>query len=369
MTQQTPLYENHQKQGAVMVDFAGWAMPLHYGSQLDEHQQVRKDVGMFDVSHMGIIDINGIEASAFLRRLLANNIDKLTPGQALYSCMLNHEGGVVDDLIVYCISADFFRLVVNAATAKKDLQWMQLNQSPFSVVITQHLDFAIIAIQGPNAREKVSQVLPEFKTHIASVKKFHFFMDSSNFGAPHSSDTEGRWLVARTGYTGEDGLEIILPAGKAAALWQAFANNGIPPIGLGARDTLRLEAGLNLYGQDMDESVTPLVSNLGWTVAFEPPSRLFIGRRALEAQRDQGVSEKLVGLVLLDKGVLRHDQSVLDQNQTVGKVTSGSFSPTLKQAIGLARIYGNVERECAVLIRHKSLRAQIVQPPFVRSKS
>lgn len=360
MPQRTPLYPEHLKQHALMVDFAGWEMPLHYGSQIEEHHKVRQDAGMFDVSHMGVVDIVGADAKPYLEYLLANNVGKLkAPGKALYTCMLNREGGVIDDLIVYFISPTHYRLVVNAATREKDIRWLQQQATSFDVKILFQPSLAILAIQGPHACAKVSIAIPALKDKIAALKPFHFFQEKK-------AHTEHNILIARTGYTGEEGLEMIASPDTIVHYWKAFLLVGIAPIGLGARDTLRLEAGLNLYGQDMDETVSPLESNLAWTVALEPHDRQFIGREALEKQNQTGLQRKLVGLILLDKGVLRHHQRVLLGNEPVGTITSGTYSPTLKQAIALARVQATVEEDCFVEIRGKQLKAQIVQPPFVR---
>ncbi len=403
MSKQTALNDVHRSLGALMVDFAGWDMPLHYGSQIEEHHFVRNDAGMFDVSHMGVVDIQGESAQAFLKYLLANNIDKLKePGKALYSCLLNHEGGVLDDLIVYYLSPTHYRLVINAATAEKDLNWirsllkkeshfhqdtMNSINSVASVTITPRQHMSVVAVQGPKALEKTISALPQFQSQINQLKPFHFFITDKNgasisgtnikISGTHIKDTakdtakvtvKDAWLIAKTGYTGEDGLEIILPEKDVKELWSTLLRAGIHPIGLGARDTLRLEAGLNLYGQDMDETVSPLESNLSWTVAFEPESRDFVGRKALLMQKQRGLGQKLVGLILLEKGVLRHDQQIFKNGdaEPIGKVTSGSFSPTLKKSIALARIQIDIENECLVQIRDKLLKAQIVQPPFVR---
>lgn len=379
-----PLSESHEALGATMVDFAGWWMPLHYGSQIEEHHRVRQDVGMFDVSHMGIIDIKGKDAKAFLSYLLSNDIEKLKePGSAFYTCLLNHQGGILDDLIVYYIAVNHYRLVVNAATLKKDYEWIQSIQSDPLVnanqISIEKIPLAILAIQGPHARKKVSDLFPSLKNQILSLKPFHFFITTMNDNINISSEP---WMIARTGYTGEDGIEIFLPQNDVVVLWQTLFKAGISPIGLGARDTLRLEAGYNLYGQDMDESVTPFESNLAFTVAFEA-KRDFIGRAVLEKQKQQGSSQKLVGILLLDKGVLRGGQMLYETKEndehlnsspnsnpqrTIGIVTSGSFSPTLKKAIGLARVYDydNLDKTCHVLIRQKELKAQIVKPPFYR---
>lgn len=406
MPKQTPLYESHLALGGLMVDFAGWKMPLHYGSQITEHQQVREDAGIFDVSHMGILDIEGEDASVFLRIVLANNIDKIREsreeenslkdnsnavdilkkggestgfgqkyGQALYSCMLNEKGGVIDDLIVYDLTPNHFRLIVNAARTEFDLAWLNQHKGALSVNIIHRTDLGILAIQGPNARSKTSLAFPSLRENIQALKSFQFFLAESTMAksvqSKKHSDSETDLLIAQTGYTGEDGLEVLLPKADLKAFWDACLGAQIFPIGLGARDTLRLEAGLNLYGQDMNESVTPLESNLAWTVAFLPSNRNFIGREALNLQQSQGIPKKLVGILLLEKGVLRHGQKIFQGENCVGEVTSGSFSPTLKKSIALARIQSNIQegsQDCRVEIRNQLFKIQILKPPFVRRR-
>jgi aminomethyltransferase len=354
----TPLNQTHRDMNAKMVDFGGWDMPLHYGSQLDEHHKVRQDAGMFDVSHMLPVDIKGENVRDFLRYLVANNVDKLTlPGKALYSCMLTPQGGVIDDLIIYFLSETWFRIVVNAGTADKDVAWM-LNQhdklAP-GLEITPRRDLAMVAIQGPNARAKVWQVIPDSQSATEELKLFQ-------------STVVNQYFIARTGYTGEDGFEIILPAADAPAFWKALHAAGVSPAGLGARDTLRLEAGMNLYGQDMDETKNPMESGLGWTVDLKS-ERDFIGKQAL---LDTPVMQQLVGLILVDRGVLRSHQQVIAQHNGVeyqGEITSGGFSPTINQSIALARlpIQISVGDEVDVEVRDKKLRAKVVKYPFVRN--
>ena len=353
MTQKTVLNEAHRRLGARMVDFGGWDMPLHYGSQLEEHHAVRNDCGMFDVSHMCAVDVAGPAAHDFLSRLLANNVDKLTlPGKALYSAMLNESGGVVDDLIVYAVDPTHYRIVINAGTAEKDLAWMAARVADWSleVTVTPRRDLAIIAVQGPNAKTRVWQVLPETRAVTESLKPFF-------------SARVGDYFIATTGYTGEDGFEITLPATQAESLWQRLNDAGVRPIGLGARDTLRLEAGMNLYGQDMDETVSPLDAGLAWTVDLVSP-RDFVGKAALLAQPQRA---QFLGLLLLDKGVLRAHQHVVSDSGD-GEITSGTFSPTLQQSIALARLpltvrIGDTVR---VAVRDKQLAARVVKPCFVR---
>lgn len=355
MVEKTPLHDAHVSMGARMVDFGGWDMPLHYGSQIEEHHAVRSDAGMFDVSHMTVVDLHGADSAAFLARLLANDVGKLKqPGKALYSCMLTEDGGVIDDLIVYYLSDDWYRLVVNAATREKDLAWIRAQAEGFAVEVKERRELAMIAVQGPNAREKASTCLPAGERESA--------LSLTPFLAAAIDDL----FIARTGYTGEDGWEIILPGDRAPQLWACLATAGIRPCGLGARDTLRLEAGMNLYGSDMDESTTPLESGLGWTLAWEPQERDFIGRQALEIQRRDGAKRKLVGLLLEDRGVLRGHQTVLVEGAGEGEVTSGTFSPTLGRSIGLARVPVATGETCEVEIRGRRLAARVVRPPFVR---
>ncbi len=348
----TPLYETHAAAGAKLVDFGGWEMPLHYGSQIEEHHAVRRDAGMFDVSHMRPVDIKGGDGRAFLRTLVANNVDKLTqPGKALYSCMLNEAGGVIDDLIVYFLRDDWFRVVANASTAEKDVAWMQkvAADREFKVTITPRHDLAMIALQGPNSRAKFWQVRPAAR--------------STESLQPFFAAEVGDLLVARTGYTGEDGFEIMLPAGAVPRLWADLKSAGVKEAGLGARDTLRLEAGMNLYGQDMDETVSPLDAGLSWTVDMKTP-RDFIGRDALE----RGARRAFVGLKLLDRGVLRSHQKVITRAGD-GEITSGTFSPTMECSIAMARVPREVKVGDAVQVdvRGKPLNAQVVKVPFVRN--
>jgi aminomethyltransferase len=338
-------------------------MPIRYGSQIDEHHQVRRDAGMFDVSHMTVVDLRGARTREFLRHLVANSVDKLQkPGKALYTCMLNPQGGVVDDLIVYFLSADFFRLVVNAATRDKDLAWIGQQATAFDVSVTERSELAMIAVQGPNARERVLGLLSADTAPAAGkIGKFVATEAVMKDGTP--------LFLARTGYTGEDGFEIVVPEDKAVALWDALLAAGVKPAGLGARDTLRLEAGMNLYGQDMDDSVSPYEAALAWTVSLDADApdkpRDFIGRAALEAQQATGVPRRMVGLVMDEKGVLRHGQTVLTAAGD-GEILSGTFSPTLGKAIAFARVPAGDLGEVRVDIRGKAVPVRIVKFPFVR---
>jgi aminomethyltransferase len=357
--QRTPLYESHLQAGGKIVDFAGWEMPINYGSQIEEHHAVRRDAGMFDVSHMCALDLAGPGALPFLRKLLANDCAKLTlPGKALYSCMLNEDAGVIDDLIVYFFTPERYRIVVNAGTAEKDIAWMRTQLAGFDAALTVRRDLAMIAVQGPNARERFWSAFPVARAQSVMLENFQ--------GAEWTTD-DGTWLIARTGYTGEDGFELTLPADYAATAWKALLDVGVKPCGLGARDTLRLEAGMNLYGQDMDESVSPYEAGLKWTVDLKDAQRDFIGKSALVGRRS-APAVRFAGLLLLDKGVLRAHQKVHTPLGD-GEITSGSFSPTLQQSIALARIPAGVENgtEVEVEVRDKRLKARVVKPSFARN--
>ncbi|TLV18327.1 glycine cleavage system aminomethyltransferase GcvT [Klebsiella indica] len=359
MAQQTPLFEQHTLCGARMVDFHGWMMPLHYGSQIDEHHTVRRDAGMFDVSHMTIVDFHGSRIREFLRYLLANDVAKLTvPGKALYSGMLTASGGVIDDLIVYFLSEDYFRLVVNSATREKDLAWIAQHSESYGLGVTVRDDLSLIAVQGPKAQERAATLFTETQRQAVEGMKPFFGVQS------------GDLFIATTGYTGEAGYEIALPNEQAAGFWRGLLDAGVKPCGLGARDTLRLEAGMNLYGQEMDESVSPLAANMGWTIAWEPADRDFIGREALELQREKG-TEKLVGLVMTEKGVLRGGLPVhfsdADGNQKEGIITSGTFSPTLGYSIALARVPAGIGETAVVQIRNREMPVKVTKPVFVRN--
>jgi aminomethyltransferase len=351
----TCLYDLHVALGARIVDFGGWDMPVAYGSQIDEHHAVRQAAGVFDVSHMCVVDLHGARAGELLRHLLANDVARLAiPGKALYSCMLNERGGVIDDLIVYFLAGDFFRLVVNAGTRTKDLAWIAAHAGPLDVEVLERADLAMLAVQGPQARERVAALLPE--RDAAAALALPVFCGAQL----------GQWFIARTGYTGEDGLEIMLPTAQAVALWQQLNASGVRSCGLGARDTLRLEAGMNLYGNDMDEQSSPLESGLAWTVAFEPAGRDFLGRASLEALRAAGPARRQVGLVLEERAVLRSHQRVLAPGIGEGEVTSGTFSPTLSRSIGLARVPAGTGSMVEVEVRGRMLPARVVRPPFVR---
>jgi aminomethyltransferase len=350
----TPLFQAHVDAGGKMVDFGGWEMPLNYGSQIEEHHQVRQNVGMFDVSHMTVVDFKGVQAKAFLQILIANDVDKLkTEGKALYSCMLNETGGVVDDLIVYYLNEQDYRMVINAGTTEKDIAWINTQAQGFDVSVEPKFDLAMIAVQGPNAREKVFEAMPGVEELAGELK-------------PFNAASLGGLFIARTGYTGEDGFEIMLPEKSAEFTWKMLLEAGVKPCGLGARDTLRLEAGMSLYGSEMNENISPLEAALTWTVDLSNEERRFVGRDALEALRDEGVKQTIVGLILEGKGVIRDHQKVVTSLGN-GEVTSGSFSPTMGKAIALARVPMGATGSCEIEIRNKLVSAKIVKPPFVRN--
>lgn len=359
MTRKTILNDSHRALGARMVDFGGWDMPIHYGSQIEEHHQVRRDAGMFDVSHMTVVDLHGGRVREFLRRLLANSVDKLKrPGKALYTCMLNERGGVIDDLIVYFRGDDAYRLVVNAATREKDLAWITAQAQPFDVQVRERPELSMIAVQGPAARGRVIGLLaPDDAAKVGALGKFAAVeLPGTAFGDV---------FVARTGYTGEDGFELVASESGAVALWDALLRAGVKPAGLGARDTLRLEAGMALYGQDMDETVSPYEAALGWTVSLDA-GRTFNGRDVLEAQQRDGAPRQMIGLVMDDKGVLRHGQAVRTAHGD-GEILSGTFSPTLGKAIAFARVpAGDLADGVRVDIRGREVPVRVVKFPFVR---
>jgi len=356
MGSKTPLYDNHIEAGARIVDFGGWDMPLHYGSQKEEHHAVRQNAGVFDVSHMTVVDLSGQRVREFLQYLVANDVAKLKDyGKALYTSMLNPDGGVIDDLIIYFVADTKYRLVVNAATREKDLAWIRKQAEAFDVGVVERAELAMIAVQGPHARELAAPCVDtEYRDAAMALKPFNGMF-------------AGDWFVARTGYTGEDGWEIVLPAADASATWDRLLAAGVEPCGLGARDTLRLEAAMNLYGSDMDETVSPLEAGLEWTVAWEPAGRDFIGRAAIEEQRENTDRQRFVGLLLEDKGVLRNHQKIVVDGVGEGEITSGGFSPTIGRSIALARVPAGDYDRAKVEVRGKLLNVRIVKTPFVRN--
>ena len=371
--QRTPLYQSHVDSNGKLVDFSGWELPIHYGSQIEEHEAVRTDAGMFDVSHMVVADIKGADAKAWLQKLLANDVEKLkNVGKALYSGMLNEQGGVIDDLIVYLMNAEAteYRIVSNAATRDKDMTQFHKVAEGFDITITERPELAMIAVQGPNAVEKLAQAKPSWADTLAGLKPF--------VGAD-LTDIEGTdWFVARTGYTGEDGVEVIMHGDDAPAFFELLKANGIKPAGLGARDTLRMEAGMNLYGHDMDETISPYECNMGWTLALKD-ERDFVGRTAMVSKRKQSKEDntamKQVGLLLTTRGVLREGMTVTinqgTDNEQTGIITSGTFSPSLKNSIAIARVPASVSDEDNVQVdlrgKGKFVDVRVLKLPFVRN--
>ena len=353
----TALYESHVEAGGKMVDFAGWELPIHYGSQLAEHEAVRSDAGMFDVSHMLVSEIQGADAKKWLQTLLANDAAKLGfVGKALYSPMLNDNGGVVDDLIVYRMNEEEtrYRIVSNAATRDKDAaQFAKIAGRFGDVAIKRNDSVAMIAVQGPNALSKLSSALPDLGALSEGLKPFCARVTP-----------DGRF-IARTGYTGEDGCEIIIPAAQARETFAKLLAAGVKPCGLGARDTLRLEAGMNLYGHDMDETTTPWETGLAWTVAMKD-DRPFVGREALEKAKPL-TKMRQTGVLLEGRGVMRDGMKLYAPDGQEGIVTSGSFSPTLKRSIGIARIPVGAPEQLEVEIRGARIPARAVKLPFVRN--
>lgn len=354
--QKTPLFEAHQRAGGKMIDFHGWALPVNYGSQLAEHHRVRENVGVFDVSHMTVFDITGGTGKDFFSRLLPSDVERLKEtGQTLYSALLNESGGIIDDLILYVVGDNWLRLVTNCATRSRIEDWLKkhLDHHPKPPEI-KRTSLAILALQGPKALSTATDLLPEHAEAITDLKSFHGILSNQV------------WL-ARTGYTGEDGLEIIATHTEATSIWERLIVAGVQPAGLGARDTLRLEAGLNLSGQDMDENTSPLVSGLGKIIHWEPENRDFIGRAALAQEKSAGPSQRLVGLVLESGGIPRHDYRVLADGEPCGVVTSGALSPTLNKGIALARIDRSaLDKTLSIEIRGKPKPAVRHRIPFYK---
>ncbi|WP_299776362.1 glycine cleavage system aminomethyltransferase GcvT [uncultured Pseudoteredinibacter sp.] len=357
MGNKTALFAEHEAAGGKIVDFGGWDMPINYGSQVEEHHKVRREAGMFDVSHMTIVDVKGAGAKDFLRYLLANDVEKISSvtGKAMYTGMLNEQGGVIDDLIVYNMDG-WYRTVVNCATREKDLAWMNEQAAAFEVELSERPELSMLAVQGPEAIAKVAAVLGGNKAEV--VNSLSVFQ---------GLEVDG-WFIARTGYTGEDGLEIMVPEAAIVQFWKDLVAADVAPCGLGARDTLRLEAGMNLYGSDMDEAILPMAANMSWTIAWAPEDRDFIGRKALEAAKETGVKEKLVGLVMEQKGVLRaHQKVIVPGVEATGEITSGTFSPTLGYSIAMARVPKEIGDTCLVEMRNKQVEVKVIKPSFVRN--
>jgi len=355
----TPLADAHVALGGKMVDFGGWYMPVQYTSLVEEHQAVRERAGLFDVSHMGEVRVRGKETLAFLSYLTVNDPTKLEDGQAQYTAMATKEGTVVDDLLIYRFSQDECLLVINAANQEKDFQWMKHHAKGFDVQLTDESDATgQIAIQGPKALKILQKIAAPGLSNI----EYYRFRNEVIDGVPV--------LVSRTGYTGEDGFECYLPAEHTGDLWSKLLEAGkevnLLPCGLGARDTLRLEARMHLYGQDMDETTTLLEANLGWITKLKKDQD-FLGKAALLQQRDSGVTRKLVGFELEDRGIARHGYPVEEAGEEVGHVTSGTHSPTLKKSIGLAYVPLSLSKPgntFQIRIRNKLVSAVVVKGPF-----
>ncbi len=353
MSIKTPLYQTHANLAAQFTDFAGYTLPLHYGSSSNEHQMVRESAGMFDASHMVIVDLHGNDATAWLRQLLSNDVAKLTNGRALYTCMCRESGGVIDDLIVYRLADDRYRLILNAANREKDLAWMEAHRPP-SIRTHEIQGQAVIAIQGPDAVRLTQAALAEMDRPMDVLAM-------NRFSAVESGD----WFVARTGYTGEDGLEIVLPASQSATLWAALAAQDIGPAGLGARESLRVEAGLCLYGQELDEEHTPAESGIASTIDIEDPDRDFIGRDVLEDHKLFGGRCRQVGIVLDGRGAVSKGQAVELVGKTIGRITSSTFSPTREVSLALARVDREFKGGCDVNSGDRLIAAHIASIPFV----
>ena len=350
----TPMYDLHLALGAKMVDFRGWDMPLHYGSQVEEHHQVRQDCGVFDISHVAVTDIQGPDASALLRRLLCNDVEKLSDlGSGHYSALLNEQGGVIDEALVFKTPTGF-RSLTNAATRERVQSWFTLQAENLDVEFQYRNDLSVLAIQGPNTFERLGQIFNSNRTALLQALE------------PSCGFFDNDWFFSRTGYSGEEGIEIILPRSQVVDLFNELVGAGIAPIGLGARDTLRLEAGFCLQGNDLDETHSPLVSGIENRVCWQDQSRDFIGKAALEREQAAGNLDRIVGLVLEERGVLRANQAVRIVGHPDGIITSGSFSPTLGKAIALARVAACTDERGEVEIRNKWYPVRVVKPCFVR---
>jgi aminomethyltransferase len=361
---QTPLNSAHRQLGGRMVDFGGWDMPVQYpAGTIEEHLRTRTHAGLFDVSHMGEIDVRGSDAIAFINRLTSNDVSKLVDGQAHYSALTTPAGTVIDDLLVYRLAEDHLLLVVNASTTEKDWEWIKSHHSGESVQLNNvSSDYCQLALQGPDA-QSILQKLTDLP--LETIKYYHF---------THGSVDAVEGIISRTGYTGEDGFEVYAPADRAEQLWNKIldtGNTGTPtgviPCGLAARNTLRLESGMALYGHEIDENTTLLEANLGWICKLDKGD--FIGREPLARQKQDGVKRKLVGFEVTERGIARDDQEVVVEDQRVGKVTSGSPAPFLKKNIGMAYVpteYANVGREIQIDVRGRLVGAQIVKTPFYK---
>ncbi|MBD0335097.1 MAG: glycine cleavage system aminomethyltransferase GcvT [Cyanobacteria bacterium Co-bin13] len=359
---QTPLHSAHQKLKARMMSFAGWDMPVQYLGIKQEHQAVRQQVGMFDISHMGKFLLQGPDVLEQMQRLVPSDLSPLSPGKAQYTVLLNPQGGIVDDLILYLLpeaanGEQRLFTIINAATTEKDKSWLQQHLTESVTLQDLSLDQALVAVQGPAA---AAQLQPFVEEDLSQVGRYEH-LEGTLLGQPA--------FLARTGYTGEDGFEIMLPPAAAQALWTALLETGVMPCGLGARDTLRLEAAMPLYGQDISDGTTPLEAGLGWLVHLDRKGD-FIGRAALEQQKAHGVSRRLVGLQMTGRNIARHDYPVLQNGSLVGQITSGTLGPTLGYPVALAYVsaaLAKVGQALEVEIRGKEYPAMVVKRPFYRS--
>jgi aminomethyltransferase len=359
----TPLNALHKALGARMVPFGGWEMPVQYAGVIEEHLAVREQAGLFDVSHMGEIEVRGADALALVQKLTTNDAAKLVDGQIQYSALCYADGGVVDDVTLYRSSATHFLFCVNASNTDKDFAWMQKVHAESGItgatLTNRSSEYAQLALQGPKAAAILARLT---SVPLASIRYYHFGQGEVA-GVPT--------LISRTGYTGEDGFELYIPAAAAAGLWtrllETGAGDGLQPIGLGARDTLRLEKGYALYGHELSATISPLEAGLGWIV--KPEKGDFVGRDALLTQKAAGIPRRLVGLLMAERGIPREGYPVYAGEMQVGTVTSGTMSPSLKNGIALALVESShavLDRELLIGIRDRKLRARIVKPPFVK---
>ncbi|MFK2824346.1 glycine cleavage system aminomethyltransferase GcvT [Bacillus sp. B190/17] len=357
----TPLFELYKQYGAKTIDFGGWELPVQFSSIKEEHEAVRTKAGLFDVSHMGEITVKGKDALAFLQKMMTNDLSKLQPDRAMYTIMCNEQGGTIDDLLVYMLAEEDYLLVVNAANTEKDFQWLKEHGTGEVQINNVSQDWAQLAIQGPAAESILQKLVAG--VDLQDIKSFAFRQHVSINGA-HA-------LVSRTGYTGEDGFEIYSQSGDAGKIWkdllEAGEEEGLVPCGLGARDTLRFEANLALYGQELSEDISPIEAGLGFAVKTNKEE--FIGLTALKEQKENGSKRKLIGLEMIDRGIPRHGYPVFSGEEAAGHVTTGTQSPTLKKNIGLALVKAELavpDQELFVEIRGKKLAAKTVKPPFYK---
>lgn len=351
----TPLYDTHVRLNGRIVDFHGWELPVWYTGIMEEHLAVRTAAGIFDVSHMGEIRISGADAVAYLNGLTTIDVGTMETGQAKYTFLLNEQGGIIDDLLVYCVKPDEYLLCVNASNREHDLAWLKAHVMAKVAIADESAQTAMLAVQGPAAARILEATLA---FDLTGMRRYHFTVRESRFG---------RLMLSRTGYTGEDGVEIFLANAEAPALWETLVEAGAVPCGLGARDTLRLEMGYPLHGNDIDTTTTPLEAGLGFALDMHKPD--FLGKNRLQGQREAGLARRLTGLSLLEKGVPRQGYPCERGGQVVGRITSGSISPVLQVGIALAYLDAGVKAgdEIEIMIRSKAIRARVVKPPFVQT--